>query len=48
MVAVTMLERQIRDVNGISNEKLHYYLTLATTMLPVGAIIGTPRHMQDV
>jgi hypothetical protein len=45
MVAVTMLERQIRDINGISNGQLHYYLTMAAAMLPLGAIMGTPHNI---
>ena len=40
MVAVTMLEKEIRDANSFSDENIHYFLTLATAMLPVGAILG--------
>lgn len=35
-----MLEKEIRDANSFSDENIHYFLTLATVMLPVGAILG--------
>ena len=46
MVAVTMLEREIGNINGLSKEELHYYLILATAIMPLGAILGTPRPTQ--
>jgi hypothetical protein len=46
MVAVTMLEREIGNINGLSKEEVHYYLTLATAMMPLGAILGTPPPTQ--
>ena len=41
MVAITMLERPIANINGLDSDNLYYYLTLATAMMPLGAILGT-------
>lgn len=40
MVAITMLEKPIANINGLDSDNLNYYLTLATAMVPLGAILG--------
>ena len=37
-----MLERPIANINGLDSDNLYFYLTLATAMMPLGAIFGTP------
>jgi hypothetical protein len=48
MVAITMLEKEISNINGISGQKLQQVLTLVTAMMPLGAILGTAGNTQAV
>lgn len=41
MVAITMLERQVKTFNDLSGDTSQHYLALATVMMPLGAIVGT-------
>jgi MFS family permease len=49
LVAVSMLEKEIQLHNNLSSDSLHYYLTLVTITLPLGAILGCllTKHLEE-
>lgn len=43
-----MLEAEIKAENGLTEIEIGYYLTIATAMLPLGAIAGTRLNIKAV
>jgi hypothetical protein len=41
IVSISILEEQIKHYNKLLPEDVSFYLSLVTTVLPLGAIIGS-------